>query len=61
MTSLLSYRVAVSPGAYSAQPLTAAEIDAHPDCDRIWATILQMRNEHSGRIMDFPSGRLTGL
>lgn len=46
--SLLSYRVSVSPGAYAAEPLTATEIDAHPDRDRIWATILKMRNDLAG-------------
>lgn len=60
--SLLSHRVAVSPGAMNAKPLSAEEIDAHPDADRIWATILRMRMDHSeGRYQDFPSGRNPGL
>jgi hypothetical protein len=29
-----------TPGAYSADPYTAADIDAHPDADRIWATVI---------------------
>ncbi|WP_420415818.1 hypothetical protein [Marinovum algicola] len=32
-------------GAWGAQPLSMAEIDAHPDADRIWATIMQAREE----------------
>lgn len=32
-----------TPGALTAEPFTAVEIDAHPDADRIWATILAMR------------------
>lgn len=28
-----------TPGAYTAEPMTAAEIDACSDADRIWATI----------------------
>ncbi len=28
-----------TPGAYRVRPMTTAEIDAHPDRDRIWATI----------------------
>lgn len=31
------------PTAYSARPLTAVEIDNHPDGPRIWATIMQLR------------------
>ena len=32
-----------SVGAYRCEPMTAAEIDAHPDRDRIWATIAALR------------------
>lgn len=35
-----------SIGSIHAQPMTAAEIDAHPDGDRIWATITALRDEH---------------
>jgi chromosome segregation ATPase len=35
-------------GARGAEPLTLAEIDAHPDGNRIWATILGMRESHQG-------------
>lgn len=34
------------PSAYTAHPLSVSEIDAHPDADRIWATILAMREEY---------------
>jgi len=30
-----------SVGAYASQPFTVDQIDAHPDCDRIWATMRQ--------------------
>ena len=30
-----------SVGSYSVEPLSVSEIDAHPDCDRIWATLAQ--------------------
>lgn len=47
MTNLLSHKVA--PRSYAAAlraaPFTADEIDRHPDADRIWATILEMRRE----------------
>lgn len=32
-------------GAYRANPFDAVEIDEHIDGDRIWATILEIRNE----------------
>ena len=32
-----------SVGAYRCDPMTAADIDAHPDRDRIWATIAALR------------------
>lgn len=51
--SLSDYRVNPSPRSYSAQPMEAHEIDAHPDGDRIWATIMAMRNEL--RPADLPS------
>ena len=38
-------------GAHRAEPLTLAEIDAHPDGDRIWATILGLREQHE-RVAD---------
>jgi hypothetical protein len=34
-----------SPKAYTAEPLTPVEIDAHPDCDRIWATIMALTDQ----------------
>lgn len=45
MTDLLHPQVSPSPGAYGARPFDAVEIDEHVDCDRIWATILGVRNE----------------
>ena len=35
-------------GSLRAAPLSVAEIDAHPDADRIWATISAMRAEFEG-------------
>ena len=32
-----------TPGAWRAQPMSVSEIDAHPDADRIWATIKALR------------------
>lgn len=32
-------------GAIHAEPFSAAEIDAHPDCGRIWATIEAVKRE----------------
>lgn len=59
--SLLSHKRGVSHGARSAAPLTVDEIDAHPDCDRIWATILQLRDETSRQLdCDYPGGLETG-
>lgn len=39
------------PAAYSARPMTAVEIDTHPDGPRIWATIMQLRDAR-----DYESG-----
>lgn len=47
--SLLSYRIRPPACAYGAEPFSVDEIDAHPDCARIWATILALRAEFSGR------------
>ena len=33
-----------TPGATLARPFTDVEIDAHPDADRLWATILSLTN-----------------
>ena len=39
---------AISPpaSAYGAEPFTVTELDAHPDRDRIWATLRALRAEH---------------
>lgn len=34
-----------SVAAYGCEPLSTAEIDAHPDSGRIWATIVALRDE----------------
>ena len=48
-------------GAYGAEPLTLAEIDAHPDGNRIWATILQMREAHQDVFDEFESDQIEYL
>jgi hypothetical protein len=40
-----------SPGAWRHSPMTVAEIDAHPDRDRIWATVNAIRDK-IGAIVD---------
>jgi hypothetical protein len=34
----------IPPEAYVAEPMTAAEIDTHPDAARIWRTIKEVRD-----------------
>lgn len=51
MNPTLDVIPAPTVGASSADPLTVDEIDAHPDCDRIWATIVLLRSEHE-RLME---------
>jgi hypothetical protein len=59
--NLLSHRCRVPFRARSAKPLESFEIDAHPDGDRIWATILQLRNGISQkRDADYPGAREAG-
>jgi len=45
MTDLMHPQVSPSPGARTARPFDAVEVDEHVDCDRIWATILQARDD----------------
>lgn len=45
MTGLLDDVMSAPPAALVAEPMTVAEIDAHPDCIRLWATILALRAE----------------
>ena len=33
-------------GSWGASPLSVSEIDAHPDADRIWATIANLQGEY---------------
>ena len=51
MATLLDDSISISADAYGAEPLTAAEIDAHPDRARIWATINMLR-VYSGRVTE---------
>lgn len=44
--SLLDEATSIPAVAYGAQPYSVAEIDAHPDRARIWATIRAMRADH---------------
>lgn len=45
---------AISPpaSAYGAEPFTVAELDAHPERDRIWATLRALRAEHEAAVED---------
>lgn len=45
--NLLSHRTRLPAKAYGAEPLSVAELDAHPDSARLWATIRVMREEYS--------------
>lgn len=46
MATLLDDSISVPAVAYGAEPLSVAEIDAHPDGARIWSTIRAMRAAH---------------
>ena len=48
-------------GAYGAEPLTLAEIDKHPDGNRIWATIQKMREAHEGVFDEFETDQVKSL
>jgi hypothetical protein len=48
MTDLLT--ASPSVGSWFHSPMTIAEIDAHPDADRIWATIEAMQNHVENEI-----------
>lgn len=39
-----------TPSAWVAQPMTACEIDAHPDAARIWATVMALRSEVAAEV-----------
>ena len=41
-----------SVGSYRYEPMTAAEIDAHPDCDRIWATVAALNAVRDDDVQD---------
>jgi len=38
-------RASPPASAYIAEPLSVSEIDAHPDAARIWATVMEAREE----------------
>lgn len=38
-----------SPGSYRHRPMTTLEVDAHPDCDRLWATIAAIQGHGDQR------------
>ena len=50
--SLLDDTISPPVSAYSAEPLSVEEIDAHPDAARIWATIRALRGEYEDRITE---------
>lgn len=53
MMSLLDDTISPPVSAYSAEPLSVEEIDAHPDAARIWATIRALRAEHEAACDDY--------
>lgn len=44
-----------SVGSLTAEPMEAVEIDTHPDCDRIWATINAARIDADQYVKDMLS------
>lgn len=44
------FGASITPGAYRVAPLSIGEIDAHPDADRIWATVAQIRADAEAEI-----------
>ena len=59
MTRLLDDTPSAPVEALAAEPLSVAEIDAHPDSARIWATILALRAEHERLVEDACSGAVS--
>jgi hypothetical protein len=48
--------------AYGARAFTVEEIDAHPDRDRIWATIMAMRGEaEDAKAEAYDAGHTDGM
>ena len=47
---LLDNTISPPSSAYRAEPFTVAELDAHPDRDRIWATLRALRAEHKAAV-----------
>ncbi|QAX31286.1 hypothetical protein [Leisingera sp. NJS204] len=50
MVDLLTGGTNPPPAALSAEPYSIAELDAHQDADRIWATVLGMRRSHEAEL-----------
>ena len=49
---LLDNTISPPASAYRAEPFSVAELDAHPDRDRIWATLRALRAEHKAAVED---------
>lgn len=50
---LLDDKPSISADAYGAEPFSTAEIDAHPDRARLWATIRVLRTEHEAECDEY--------
>lgn len=50
---LLDDTITPPASAYRAEPFSVAEIDAHPDSARLWATILAMRADYDAIVDDY--------
>lgn len=48
-------------GAYVAEPFSLSEIDTHPESDRIWATIMRMRETHQNAFDEWESEEIADL
>lgn len=54
---LLEHEVSPPAAAYGAAPFGVAEMDAHPDSARLWATVLAMRAYYENVVTEY-EGRL---
>lgn len=50
---LLDDSASIPAVAYGAAPFSVAELDAHPDRARLWATVAAMRAEHQAVCEDY--------
>lgn len=48
MPNSLTFDCSPPPSALVSDPYSVGEIDSHPDADRIWATIIAMREDYIG-------------